>query len=134
MVTEKQRLRKRTGFVLFMRAMTFVYALGAIAFFFGQEILGQLLLMPVSTERFWVALAVSMMAMLSFISWKSSRRPGNPAWVQVHLLSKAVSVAGFLIAFVFYESLPAYFFSGALDAAILAAVYFLHRKDYGSAL
>jgi hypothetical protein len=128
-------------YVWLMRILGVVYALvGSLFFFFPAEIfylmnigprlfpsLG-LLEVPAQTESFWLVLATSMMMMLSALSFLASESPRIRGYALVHVLSKAVSVAGFFYMFLKGPQYAAYLVGITTDLPLLVVVTFTHLR------
>lgn len=113
-------------FAAAMRGFSWLYLAGGLAFLLLPGVVSRVLGLAPPMDRFWVALSVSMMAMLAFLSRESSRDPANAACVKAHLLSKAVSVAGFLFAYLVADRpLSAYLVGAGVDFTILLSVWWL---------
>jgi hypothetical protein len=115
-------------FTTVMKIYTGIYIVVGIFFFVFHAELAQLLMMQPAPNRFWVTLTVSMMAMLAYVAWQSSQRPRERAFVHVHLLSKTVSVAGFLLSFVLDPAVWAYLVGAVTDFSIILVVLFFYRR------
>ena len=115
-------------FTVAMRGFSWLYLAGGLAFLLMPNVVSHVLVLASPIDRFWVALSVSMMAMLAYLSRESSRDPANTACVKAHLLSKTVSVAGFLFAYLIVDRpLAAYLVGAGVDLAILLSVWRLWR-------
>ncbi|MBI2605408.1 MAG: hypothetical protein HYW49_04935 [Deltaproteobacteria bacterium] len=115
-------------FTLAMRGFFLLYLAGGLVFLFLPDVVSRVLGLAPPLDRFWVALSVSMMAMLAYLSRESSRDPANAACVKAHLLSKGASVAGFLLAYLALDRpLAAYLVGAGVDLAILLSVWRLWR-------
>ena len=121
------------NFERFMKIMSIIYALVGLGFYFGHSILENILALETAPNLFWLTLTGSMMAMLSCLSWLSSLEPNNPAYVQVHLLSKSMSVLGFIVANFIDQQRIGYFVGAGVDLTILLVVFFSYRMYRGTA-
>lgn len=90
-----------------MRFLGVLYALSGLTFFFLPSFVFNLLnlipsiftamaQLPPSSEHFWLPLATSMMAMLTFVCFAAAAAPENRAYAWVHFVAKVVSSAGYL--------------------------------------
>jgi hypothetical protein len=82
---------------------------------------------PLSTERFWLVLAFSMLVVLAFLCWEAQKdvHRGRALVVAV-LVCKASSTVCYLALFALEHQL-AYLLGGLTDGALLAAGYVLLR-------
>lgn len=120
--------RKTADFVKVMKAFALIYAAVGFFFFVLHAVLAQWLKMEAAPNRFWVVLTLSMMLMLSFLSWQSSRRPSETAFVQCHLLSKFVSVSGFLISFALEPAVMGHIVGAITDGAVFLTVAYFYLR------
>ena len=124
----KHKSPAEAQFVAVMKFFCVLYAVGGVLFYAFHSLMTQLMQMPGSQDHFWVALATSMMAMLSYLSWFSSQRPHEKAFVQIHMLSKTVSVTGFLLGFMLDHGLWGYLVSAVTDAGVIVVVLYFSRR------
>ena len=115
-------------FAAVMKFFCVLYAVGGILFYAFHSLMTQLMQMPGSQDHFWVTLATSMMAMLSYLSWLSAKHPHEKTYVQVHMLSKTVSVTGFLLGFLLDHGLWGFLLSAVTDFAVIVIVLFFYRR------
>jgi hypothetical protein len=75
---------------------------------------------PLSTERFWLVLAFSMLVLLAFLCWEAQKdvRRGRSLVVAV-LVCKASSTLCYLVLFAFERQL-AYLLGGLTDGVLFA--------------
>lgn len=116
------------SFIRVMRLMTLVYIAGAFLFFFLTPQVTAILGMTPAVDQFWVTLAVSMMAMLAYLSWQAANHPGEKHFVYTHLLAKVVSVAGFLFCYLVHQKLNAYLVGVITDSLVILVVVFFYRR------
>lgn len=120
---------KQKRFFWFLRIMGVLYALLGLAFFFfsneifylmnvGPQVFKITETIPNPTEKFWLVLATSMMAMLSALSFLASESPWVRGYNLVHLLAKTASTAGFLYLFLNENRYFAYLLGVITDASI----------------
>ena len=136
-------------YVWLMRILGVVYALvGILFFFFPKEVFylinvgprlfatagvaPSLLPIPDQTESFWLVLATSMMAMLSALSFLAAESPKVRGYALVHVLSKTVSVAGFIFLFLNDTRYFAYLVGVATDLPLAIAVTITHLRAAGA--
>ena len=130
-------------FVWVMRIFAFIYFVGAILFFFmpeetfylinvGPRVLKMCEEIPMPSERFWAALATSMMAMLLVSSLYSSLYPHVKGFVLIHVVSKAVSVTGFTYLFASHHRYFAYALGAATDTMVLLTVAGFYLRSAAS--
>lgn len=116
-----------------MRFFAILYLLCGVFFFFrpaavfhilnvGPKIFEALVEIPPQAESFWLVLATSMMAMLCVTSFYSSLYPRAKGYVMVHVVSKAVSISGFLFLFLHQQRYFAYIAGAVIDALIVLVV------------
>lgn len=121
-----------------MRIFAFIYAVGAVLFFFmpeetfylinvGPKVFKAFEEIPIPSERFWVTLSTAMMMMLVTTSLYSSFYPKIKGFVVIHLASKATSVAGYSYLFLKQKHYFAYLLGAATDSFIIliVVVFFL---------
>lgn len=122
-----------------MKVFAFMYFVVGLLFFFmpeetfyliniGPKVFGTFQEIPVPVERFWLVLATSMMAMLSLTALLSSQNPHVKGYLLLHMLSKSVSVAGFLYSFIRFQKYFAYLVGAVTDFSILVLVAVLYLK------
>lgn len=116
-------------YVKAMKVFTVIYAGGAAAFFFFHNIVAGLLQFDPTATPFWVVLATSMMAMLSYLSWQSSKHPSVRAFYTCHMISKSVSVIGFLYYYLMTDFNIAFLIGAITDSAVIVIVTLLARKN-----
>ncbi|MEK6704784.1 MAG: hypothetical protein AABZ06_03265 [Bdellovibrionota bacterium] len=116
-----------------MRLLGVLYALAGAWFFLAPDSVLQLInlgpkyfnlafVIPIPADRFWLVLAVSMMAMLSALSFLSAEDPANRGYPFVHLLSKLVSLGGFIAMFFLYGRYFAYLVGAFVDLLLALIV------------
>ncbi len=114
-----------------MRILGIVYAVtGGVFFLFPDTVLGTLNSFPQTTgytevvpfpaDRFWLVMAVAMMAMLSALSFLAAGEPKNRGYPFVHILSKCVSVAGF--AYMFLHQRPYFVYLAGIATDLPLAI------------
>lgn len=130
---DRHNSQAEAQFIAVMKVFSVIYAVGGVLFYAFHSLMTQLLQMPGSQDHFWVALATSMMAMLSYLSWLSSKHPHEKAFVQIHMLSKTVSVTGFLIGFALDHALWGYLVSAVTDSAVIVIVLYFYRRANAAA-
>lgn len=119
-----------------MRGFAVVYLVLGLAFFFyserlfylmntGPNVFGFFEPIALPVEKFWLVLALSMMVMLSLISFFSSIQPRNLYFLFLHLASKATSVAGFLYLFFVEQKAFAYASGALVDLSVFLIVFFI---------
>jgi hypothetical protein len=116
------------NFVKIMKAFSVIYAVVGLFFIFFHRFLLETLMTDPAPNRFWVVLTLSMMFMLSFVSWKASENPGERGYTQVHLLSKITSTTTFFLCYVFETHALGYLAGVFTDGIIAVIVYLLLRK------
>jgi O-antigen/teichoic acid export membrane protein len=121
--------KKTAEFVAVMRAFAVIYAAVGLFFFGLHAYLARTLGMEAAPNRFWVVLTLSMMMMLSYLSWQSSKRPAEKAFVHCHLLSKFVSVTGFLVSFALDPATWGHIVGAVTDAAVFVTVLFFYLRS-----
>lgn len=120
-------------FIWIMRIFAFIYLVGALVFFFmpeetfylinvGPRVFKLFEEIPMPSERFWVTLSSSMMAMLFYISAYSSIYPKIKGFVFVHIIAKATSVAGFTYLFLRHKHYFAYLVGAIADSLVIVVV------------
>lgn len=122
------RTKKTADFSKVMKAFAVIYAAVGLFFFLLHAVLAQWLRMEAAPNRFWVVLTLSMMLMLSFLSWQSSRRPQERAFVHCHLLSKAVSVTAFLVSYALEPAVWGHIVGAVTDGAVFATVAYFYVR------
>ena len=116
-----------------------LYIIGACLFFFQADLmfaalnyfpnqLGWFNPIPDAGASFWQPLVFSMMLMLVALSWASLKEPQNTRYLQIHLLSKIISTAGFFYMFWFHGHYFAYLAGVLTDGHIALFVYYLLFK------
>jgi hypothetical protein len=132
----RRRFARHYRYVWTMRAFGILYILVASVLFFLPDQLFSLINLvpeiftvgepiPLPTERFWLVLAVSMVSMLSAISFLAAKSPQIRGYAFVHVLSKVVSVLGFLYVFRNHQPYFAYLVGVITDAPIAVIVAFV---------
>ena len=111
-----------------MKFFGVVYIAVGLAFFFIPNQLFYVMNLPTklgllepiaeSAERFWLVMTSAMMAMLAALSFLAAESPGIRGYALVHILSKTVSIAGFLYAFINHGHCLAYLIGAATDLPI----------------
>jgi hypothetical protein len=119
---------RKAEFVAVMKVLAVIYAAVGFLFFGLHALLAQTLGMEAAPNRFWVVLTLSMMLMLSYLAWQSSRRPEEKAFVHCHLLSKAVSVTGFVVSFALDAAVWGHIVGAVTDAAVFGTVAFFYLR------
>jgi hypothetical protein len=121
-------------FAWVMRIFAFIYLVGGVMFFFmpgetfylinvGPKVFKMFEEIPDRMEeRFWVVLATSMMAMLMVLSLYSSIYPKVKSYVLTHMVSKAVSVTGFIYLFIRHRPYFAYLLGAVTDSGVIVIV------------
>lgn len=126
-------------YVNVMRFLGVLYAIAGLIFFFFPKFVFTLLniipsivpmaQLPPSTEHFWLPLATSMMAMLTFLCFAAAVAPENRTYAWVHFVAKVVSSAGYLYYFVNFpienKFVFAYLVGVLTDAPIALLVLFM---------
>ncbi len=118
--------RRVSRYVWAMRFFALLYLLVGLGFFFfpnevfylinvGPKVFKLTEAVPDPTERFWLVLATSMMAMLAAVSLLAS----------VHLVSKICSTAGFAYQFLHHQNYFAYVLGILTDGPIALIVLWL---------
>ncbi|MGC8738740.1 MAG: hypothetical protein ACP5UA_08875 [Candidatus Hydrogenedens sp.] len=127
-------------FKLSMRILAFAYFLGALFFFFIPDGVNYILnflpiflkvLQPLpekNTDYFWLPLVGSLMLVLTYIAYQSSKDPQNKILLNVHILSKFISSAGYLFLFLSDKLIFGYLVGCVLDFAICIYVFYLKMK------
>lgn len=111
-----------------MYIYSYIYIIVGVLFYFFHHVLEAILKLQASPDRFWVALATSMMMMLGFTAWQSAKRPNDDAYIKLHMLSKGVSVLGFVLAALLEgQNYIAYSVGAVTDGSILMMVWWLNR-------
>lgn len=80
-------------------------------------------------EHFWQVLAVSLLAVLvaiAFIAQSDIRQ--NLGYVRLIIISKIVTVVGFLVAFIFSGPYFAYFVGMIADATVLVLTWYAYHS------
>ncbi len=131
-----------SGLRTWMIVSAVLYAGGGLTFMFGQNILLDNLnrtsmrlfgdrfpLIPLSSEKFWLALANSMMLMLVVISVMAAYDPASfHMMVLIILFSKAASTIQYLVYFFTDKRYFAYLVGAAADGPLfLVTLYFFVR-------
>lgn len=88
-------------------------------------------LLPDSSERFWLVLAVSMMGMLTAISFLAAETPGTKGYALVHILSKVLSTVGFLYMYFNHRRYFAYLVGATTDFPIAIIVTYYTLRTAG---
>ncbi len=125
--------------VWFLRGMGLIYALLALFYFFFSSEFFYLInagprffkfteAIPESTEKFWLTMTLSMLAMLSAISFLGAESPKTRGYTLTHLLSKTVSTVCFFYFFFNEHRYFAYLVGMVSDFIIaLILLWFLIR-------
>lgn len=127
-------------FVWVMRIFTFIYINISFLFFFmpeetfyliniGPKVFKAYQEIPAPSEHFWVALSTAMTAMLAVTSFYSSLYPKLKGFVLIHLVSKAVSVAGFTFLFLRDQPYFAYLIGAVVDGGVIFIVTFFYLRS-----
>lgn len=123
-----------------MRILALAYFLGALFFFFIPDGVNYILnflpiflkiLQPLpekNTDYFWLPLVGSLMLVLTYIAYQSSKDPQNKILLNVHVLSKSISSAGYLFLFLSDKLIFGYLVGCILDFAICIYVFYLKIK------
>ncbi len=123
-----------------MRILALAYFLGALFFFFIPDGVNYILnflpiflkiLQPLpekNTDYFWLPLVGSLMLVLTYIAYQSSKDPQNKILLNVHILSKFISSAGYLFLFLSDKLIFGYLVGCILDFAICVYVFYLKTK------
>ncbi len=123
-----------------MELLAFVYLVGALFFFFIPDGVNYILnflpiffkiLQPLpekNTDLFWLPLVASLMFVLAYIAYKSSRDPDNKTLINIHIASKFISSIGYFYLFFLHAFIFGYLVGGILDLAICIYVLFLKFK------
>jgi drug/metabolite transporter (DMT)-like permease len=114
-------------FSISMRFLSVIYGFVGLLFIFFHKLLLNILQMEPAPNRFWLVLSLSMMVMLSFVSWKSSKDPSNKTLIDVHLLSKITSTTTFLLCFALEQHLWGYLVGAAVDFSVACFVFLISR-------
>ncbi len=128
-------------YVMMMRILGSMYAIGAIWFFFAPGLAFWLLnlipsvlrgieVIPPSSEYFWLPLASSMMVMLTLLAFGAAASPQNKmlAWVQI--VSKFCSSMGYLYYFLFSAHYFAYLAGFITDFPIFLFVLYMSLRAF----
>jgi hypothetical protein len=130
-------------FQTILRGYGVIYCIGAVIFFFVPELLITLLngvgeaiglarTMPVPEERFWVVLSTAMMVMLVGVSFAGAARPGERAFVYLHIAAKVTSTAGYLYLFVLHDAYFTYLVGAITDLPIAVIVFLAARQAWAA--
>lgn len=123
-----------------MKILALAYLLGALFFFFIPDGVNYILnflpiflkiLQPLpekNTDYFWLPLVGSLMLVLTYIAYQSSRDPQNKILLNIHILSKFISSAGYLFLLSFDKLIFGYVVGCILDFAICVYVFYLKTK------
>ncbi|HOV31784.1 MAG TPA: hypothetical protein PLX23_00295 [Candidatus Hydrogenedens sp.] len=123
-----------------MELLALAYLIGALFFFFIPDGVNYILnflpiffkiLQPLpekNTDFFWLPLVASLMFVLAYIAYKSSRDPDNKTLINIHITSKFISSIGYLYLFFSHAFIFGYLVGGILDLVICAYVLFLKFK------
>ncbi|HOQ33157.1 MAG TPA: hypothetical protein PLA12_11680 [Candidatus Hydrogenedens sp.] len=123
-----------------MRILALAYFLGALFFFFIPDGVNYILnflpiflkiLQPLpekNTDYFWLPLVGSLMLVLTYIAYQSSKDPKNKILLNVHILSKFISSTGYLFLFITDKLIFGYLVGCILDFAICVFVFYLKIK------
>lgn len=85
--------------------------------------------LQLGTERFWLVLASSLMATLTFLSYKAqSNLLRNILYTSVILIAKFVSTVGFLVCFIFAENSFVYLTGAIVDGTIFLITAMLYHS------
>ena len=120
--------KAESQFKAVMRFFCVLYAVGGLLFYTFHSLMTSLMQIQGAQDHFWVALGTSMMAMLSALSWFSSKHPHEKSYVQIHMLSKVVSIVGFLLAFFLDNGHVAFLGCAVLDASVVVVVLTFFRR------
>ncbi len=127
-------------FKLSMRLLAIAYFIGALFFFFITDGVNYILnflpiflkiLQPLpekNTDYFWLPLVASLMLVLTYIAYQSSKDPHNKILLNLHILSKFISSAGYLFLFLTDKFVFGYIVGCLLDLAICVFVIYLKLK------
>lgn len=123
-----------------MRFLGGLYAISGLTFFFFPGFVFNLLNLlpgiftamaelPRSSEHFWLPLATSMMAMLTFLCFAAAAAPENRTYAWVHFVAKVVSSVGYLY-YLFNDPIAekyvfAYLIGVITDAPIALFVFYV---------
>ena len=85
--------------------------------------------LPEPAEHFWQVLAVSLLVVLTYIAFEAQREiRENFSLVRIIIVSKFVTSAGFLLAFVLDGTYFAYLVGLAVDFLIFALTWFCYHR------
>ncbi|HPO12184.1 MAG TPA: hypothetical protein PLI09_01960 [Candidatus Hydrogenedentes bacterium] len=128
-------------YVLMMRILGAMYAVGAVSFFFAPSLIFWILNLlprmfrgiesiPPSAEYFWLPLATSMMVMLTILAFSAAASPQTKilAWVQI--ASKLCSSLGYLYFFIVDVHYFAYLAGFITDFPIFLIVLYMSLKAF----
>ncbi len=127
-------------FKLSMKLLAVAYFIGALFFFFIPDGVNYILnflplflkvLQPLpekNTDYFWLPLVGSLMLVLTYIAYQSSKDPQNKILLNLHILSKFISSAGYLFLFLTDKFVFGYIVGCLLDLAICVFVIYLKLK------
>ena len=106
------------------QALSLIYPLVGLFFYFEEQWLGTLLGFEASPPGLWLSLTVSMMFMLGYCAWQTARvikkNIQDKTWFVLHLISKGTSVLFFILSFV---SAPHLFYG--IGACVDGAIFIL---------
>jgi len=123
-----------------MEILALIYLAGALFFFFIPDGVNYILnflpiffkvLQPLpekNTDFFWLPLVASLMFVLAYIAYKSSRDPDNKTLINIHIASKFISSMGYLYLFLLHAFIFGYLVGGILDLIICGYVLLLKFK------
>ncbi len=124
-------------FKLSMRVLTMAYFLGGLFFFFIPDGVNYILnflpiflkiLQPLpekNIDYFWLPLVGSLMFVLTYVAYLSSKDPNNNTLINVHIFSKFISSIGYLYLFIFDKLIFGYLVGCLIDFMICAYVFYL---------
>ena len=84
---------------------------------------------PISVEKFWLALAFSMLVTIAALCWMAQKDiRANRGFVVPVLISKAASTACYVALFLLSARHAAYLFGAATDLVLLVAAAVVYRQ------
>ncbi|MCM2322180.1 MAG: hypothetical protein NDJ90_02855 [Oligoflexia bacterium] len=125
--------RTRHHFPWSMRFLGVFYAAAALVFVLyptellyllnvGPKVFNVTEALAEPTDRFWIVIAASSMAMLSALSFFAAESPKIRGYSLVHLLAKTVTMTGFAAMFIHDKRYFAYLVGAVVDAIIVFLV------------
>jgi len=114
------------GFAIFQNyILEYINIIGGVVFKWERAPI------PISSEKFWLVLTISLMVTLIYSAIQGAKDVvKNIAYVKIILISKLVSTLGYLIFFVISGFPFAYLAGAIIDGLILIITYIAYKRAY----